>query len=83
MAAKDWIVVSTGQTPPLERRVVLPVVIAPDDVRTGLCRSTVTSLAQFEQLFPGHAGRLDVKAWFMWGTNRLVDVIHTPEQRTS
>lgn len=83
MAAKDWVVVSTNQTPPPERQVVLPVIIAPDDARTGLCRSTVTSVAQFEQLFPGHVGRLDVRAWFMWGKNRLIDVIHTPEQRAS
>lgn len=83
MSAKDWFVVGTSQTPLLERRVVMTIVIAPDDVRTGLCRSTVASVTQFEQLFPAHVGRLDVRAWFMWGKNRLIDMIHTPEQCAS
>jgi hypothetical protein len=68
---------------PENSRVSSTVIIAPDAMREGLCRTVVDSIRAFEMAFPNQdvEKRYEVHEFFRCGANRYMNIIHAPEQK--
>ena len=79
----DGFTIEVTRLVPENSRVSSTVIIAPDSMREGLCRTPVDSIREFETMFPNQdiEKRYEVYEFFRWGTNRYMNVIHAPEQK--